>query len=439
MDFVFDRPTGFLTVSQRRALCRLKNLMRLRSIHVRACGIRGRQAILIAGPSGSGKTALVERITQEEGLPLLTIASASWIPTGALDKNYSLTRVKEHVAKYSRGAIFLDEIDKISGEDARRTSWARGSWAEALALIDASSQLATLGFSNPEIVSLRNNFTLIAAGAWQEAAIATRTDPHGDSYAERVRNNPGIEEEVFLRFCPPIFIEPPTQGDYVEGLRLLRKELKLPALSGREVVRLAEEALESRSGFRWLEDYLTNLAVRQPELFPRKACEAADGDPFTPMPRAKDERRTISRTDWKGIQEKMMALIQKLPEPLLGLEQALLRERALIAVYPDTIDIIVSGEKLGAGDVGLLEALSAVRDPLHHFAYATSIAQTRLHEGPLWEGLTWILTRTCQLLDQYPEEMETMKLTGVLIPVQARVKRIVGLWNRLTAAEVVEG
>ncbi len=81
----------------------------------RGLPIRPRWHSLICGPTGVGKTALAVLAAESVGASLLRIAAPGWMPAGAHQRGTreSITVIAEHLARYDRTLLVIDEMDKL--------------------------------------------------------------------------------------------------------------------------------------------------------------------------------------------------------------------------------------------------------------------------------------------------------------------------------------
>jgi hypothetical protein len=269
----------FLTVSQRQAFDRLMSMAGLRGAQASYGGFTPRTRALLTGPTGVGKTAVVTQVAEALGtdgkpMPLLAINSGSWIVNGAKADPSTLGVVRSFVRRHERGIIFMDELDKVSahGDEAWTDPWSIIVTSEVIALLD-SQRLGTSGWSPEDVARLQDNFLIVGAGAWQRAHRQAQKDRK--THEEVLRSEPGIPEEISGRFNRQLIqVTPPTRDDFRGALKRLYSSLKVPASESLLDV-VVDAALSAEVGMRFIEDHLSDLLLRYPELRQKPADRAA--------------------------------------------------------------------------------------------------------------------------------------------------------------------
>lgn len=120
-----------------------------------------------------------------------------------------------------------------------------------------------LPWTATKLAKLQRHFFIMAAGTWQSAfRMANQrvgfgsTTPALNSVLE---TNLGIPEELAFRFDQPFFISMPSAAEFAERIAAMRVELHLTPLPETQLQHLADEAVSSRRGNRWLENYVSEL------------------------------------------------------------------------------------------------------------------------------------------------------------------------------------
>ncbi len=262
-----ESTSPFITASQKAALEQVMRLSRLAGAAPLPSGIAPRVFPLLVGPSGAGKTAVLRKAAKRGNRPLLIVNSGSWIVEGAREGNHSLDIIRRFVRDNNRGVVFIDEIDKCS-DPSDRSSWALSVCTELISLLDQDSKLTTAGWTEDDIAKLQAKFMLVGAGAWQVVANAQGHHlgfggmTRGDYHTEMLRQS-AIPEELLYRFnLPAIVLSLPTAQDFTLGVAGLHRELRIPKPRPAELKGLAESAVASKLGMRWLEQYLSSLLIR---------------------------------------------------------------------------------------------------------------------------------------------------------------------------------
>jgi ATP-dependent Clp protease ATP-binding subunit ClpX len=100
--------------------------------------------ILLMGPSGVGKTLMIRTIAAMTNLPLIEIDATNITPSGYVGRNFDIefrNIVKDTVEKYGPrksnfSIVFIDEIDKVCGEDMSRQGWNKSIQASFLKYVE---------------------------------------------------------------------------------------------------------------------------------------------------------------------------------------------------------------------------------------------------------------------------------------------------------------
>ena len=272
-----SRPSISLTVAQTFALDRLEQLTQLPGAQSYA-GFTVRKRALIVGPSGAGKTRVIKTLCERLGLPLFCCPSGSWIIYGASTTPHTIMAFRDFVRNHNRGVFFLDELDKAlpSGAGVRMSVWSQGIFGEIIALLDGDQRLQAMGWDEEDVERLNGHFTIHAAGAWQHLVNTIRqrqdkaslgfaqTNGKTESYIEMIRTDETVPQELLFRFHPePVFIASPSGEDFRTALTEVHRSL---GLADQAVDEPVSRALGSGMGMRWVEGYVTDLVLRQPEL-----------------------------------------------------------------------------------------------------------------------------------------------------------------------------
>lgn len=256
----------WLTSSQRSCAAYLRRCYTLRTQAPSVSGYRLRPPLLVA-PSGSGKSTMARWLSADLKIPLFGVDSGSWLLAGSRVEKSTLVQLAEFVDANRAGVIFIDEADKFSGGE----QWWGAVNQELYQLIDGR-----LPWSSAKLAKLQRNFFLMAAGTWQSAFRSANQRvgfiPTSDSVSSFIEANLGVPEELAFRFDQPFFIDLPTTAEFAERIAALRAELTLVALSETELQAVAKEAVSSRRGNRWLENYLSALLHGMRETEP-PGCE----------------------------------------------------------------------------------------------------------------------------------------------------------------------
>jgi len=331
----------YLTESQRAALRDLVAAAELTGDDATYGGVKLRARPLISGFSGSGKSALVghlgDHLAAKNGkpCPILKIPAGSWIIYGASKAPNTLVAIRDFLRSNAgpdqgggspalpgaKAVIFLDEIDKLS---SRRSSdgWYRSVINEVISLADGDSRLAACGWSNADIASLRH-VLIIAAGAFLDG-VEHAADQDKDSHLQAIVDHSPVPEEIRLRWNSRIvYIEPPTNRDYLVAFRRLYADLGLPSLKREEMDSLIASAQEAKAGMRFLEEHLGTLLIAHPHL--RRVSQVAEPKTAAPAePEKKSSLKVVSRAKFNELADQLYEQTQALESPLAHV-QALFR------------------------------------------------------------------------------------------------------------------
>ena len=292
-----------LTESQSKAFLELAALCQLAGHGEVYGGFAPRTKPLLLGPSGAGKSALVGRLADTTGLPLLRINAGSWVVYSARGTPYTLDVIRKFVCAHPRGIILLDEIDKCvpSGQKTTHSDWDLSVFTELLSLYDACPRLLMSGWQKPHVDRLKSHF-LIGAGAWQKQ-IAKAVANHS-SHAEEVSKDFGIPSELAYRFnARPIVLELPNQTDFAAAIQRVHADLGLEKIPQSKIDELVTKAVDARCGLRWLEQYVSDLLSARPHL--RRHTTPSPAEPSKPS------KTPTSLADYKSHQEHFFELLRE--------------------------------------------------------------------------------------------------------------------------------
>jgi SpoVK/Ycf46/Vps4 family AAA+-type ATPase len=258
-----------LSKSQQKLLGPLKAFWRIKREGKRVAGYDPRPIPLIVGPSGSGKTALVRHFAALEELPMKDFNVGTWLVSGAKTEPQTLSEIADFLDGHEHGVLFIDEVDKLFGS----TDWTRHVQQEIYALLDARTD-SFPGWGKSLRQKLIRNFFIIGAGTWQARYEVRRrllgfggkkpTDP----WDIDVEAQNEIPEELLMRFNADILrLRPLEKEEFVERIREIHDELKIPQLSEERLSALAEKATASGRHNRWLEAYLSRRLRETEEHF----------------------------------------------------------------------------------------------------------------------------------------------------------------------------
>lgn len=282
--FVLSPPDCLLNTSQQLAVCIIREQARLRAGgNVSRGGVKIRTHVCLVGPSGSGKTHVVSEAAKRMQLPVFAINAQNWIVRGASYKEgVTWEAIQKFVKKNPAGIILIDELNKLNMTHAAQSAWVADVFSELLALLDADAKLLQYGFSGEQLTKLRRSFMVVGAAAFQDlwsthqrAGISfSGVTLEGMSYVDRIRSQSVVPEELLNRFSDQLLlIDPPTEEEFSRGIRKVRANCRLPALSAKETARLAKEAAASGRHMRWLETYLAGVVHDTPSWWPADAPE----------------------------------------------------------------------------------------------------------------------------------------------------------------------
>lgn len=417
-----------LTSSQAGALGRLCDLASLQGMPEKA-GVAVRNKPLLVGPSGAGKSAIVRRLAALEGLPLMVINAASWIVYGALTTPHTLTVIRRFVRSHARSIIFVDEIDKLThGEAAFSHPWGLAVLAECLAILDSDKKLGVCGWKESDIEHLRKTCFIVGAGAWQLHAVEARREENL-AYAERILDQAGIPEEVLFRFNARLIqILPPRENDFCTAIRRVRRELSLPILPAAQEGQLVKEALGSHRGMRWIEEYVADLLIANPNL-----CEESEEFDGEEAGKPAELKPQISRTEYQQRLDGALKMMAGLERPALELVTKMRLAQQIDAQVP-------SDEKLPTSAANYQPLIEALENYAPSLLYATCLTpaeryrretELQIHGHEILQHLQkWLLDR--------PFTLRTHGLLETAISVQVMITRLLATWKFLASIEVEE-
>ena len=414
-----------LTESQAKAFLELSALVKLSGHGETYGGFRPRAKPLLLGPSGAGKTALITRLCESEQLPLLVVNSGGWILVSAKAEPYTLHGVRRFVRENAKGCIFLDEIDKCcpSGQRGWSSEWNLATTTELLALLDGDQRLLTSGWNQEEVERLRN-FTIIGAGAWQRKV---KTDGAA-AHARRMIKDPGIPEEITLRFNSRlIVVEPPNREDFRKAFHRVHEDLGLPQPDADQIEKLVSTALKARCGLRWVEQYVSDLLSVNPSLKRKPA----------PMIPAKKGRRLLPAYEMRAELENLFRLLES-AEPTISYLKARLakinKRQAATAPEDDTLLVlnenVMTPEKWDHCFSDLLVGL--------HFRYSRNPEEKDDRVRKLWTCGQKVCELCRSLVANQAAMLEQEQLLPLVINASMRISRVISALSYLDSVALAD-
>ncbi len=273
---------------------------------------RPRFSRFLAGPTGTGKSHLVRTLARELDVPVLELGATNWIPMGCSQRGAQPTWVDiaQFAGRNSEGIIFCDETDKLSGH----STWTQAIQVELFSAIDGRLPDTLLniyeeaGEEDADFlwetvkVRLRDMFLVVGAGAFQGLAevVPRRTCGFGAEEPEMAKREITksemagvIPREITNRFVSPILYLPPLdREDYLamlESAATAAPKGLAPHVRaiGMESI---DEAIESQSGCRWVEEVMLAALIRSG---------------WNPSPEeekvAESRARTLPQSEWEPI------------------------------------------------------------------------------------------------------------------------------------------
>lgn len=248
-----------------------------------ALPILPRWHVLIIGSTGTGKSHLARALATELGWGLYTAWSTRWIIASARGKETWGEIAQWLAAQPGKCIIFLDEADKISGDD----TWSRHLRTEIFQLLErdlppeitiddsASEQSKDTLWAKAQM-NLRCNTLLIAAGAFQNLW-DFRPKSLGFGGDSPFKNMPSPTElktvlpsELVNRFGQILTLPQLGKQDYAEMAR--KTAAALPTKIREKFIRQAEKhltaAIENGRGARFVEECITAALLDDAEEKP---------------------------------------------------------------------------------------------------------------------------------------------------------------------------
>ncbi len=258
-----------LTRSQIEGLARLECNWAITQAGEYVAGTGARPIPLIVGPSGSGKTRLVEHFADSISVPVLKLSSGNWSPSGSRVTPCTHETIRDFVSPNARGIVFIDEVDKFTGEQ----DYYRSVQIEVFAILDGNLD-GFAGWSEEERERFRRRFLIVGAGTWQDMfranqrSVGFTSGPNAsvDAVGDPIdlRNQTAIPEELLNRFnARLIHLLPPTAEDFRARFTEIHQALGIALPSPARMDKLVRRALESGKHNRAVEAYLNFLLEKK--------------------------------------------------------------------------------------------------------------------------------------------------------------------------------
>jgi len=218
---------------------------------------------LMVGPSGSGKTSVARHMALLLGRPLLEFDMGSWAPQGSRVEVPTIETIRRAMKQHGEVLIYIDEVDKFAG---RGQQWYATLNQELFSLIDGRTA-GYSGWDDSDRARLANAF-IFGGGTFQHLF---RERDRRLGFTDRLAQDQTppdfadqtIPDELLFRFGKTIVVMPPTAKEVAERIGWIRADLGLPAPEPAELARLVADAIESRRGNRWLENYAADQLIDQ--------------------------------------------------------------------------------------------------------------------------------------------------------------------------------
>ena len=411
-----------LTESQSRAFHELAALCQLAGHGEAYGGFVPRTKPLLLGPSGCGKSALVGRLADTTGLPLLRINSGSWVVYSARGTPYTLDVIRRFVCTHPRGIILLDEIDKCvpSGQKEAHSDWDLSVFTELLSLYDACPRLLTSGWQKPHVDRLKSHF-LIGAGAWQKQV--AKAEANQSSHAEEVSKDFGIPAELAYRFnARPVVLELPNRTDFTKAIQRVHTDLGLDKIPQSKIDDLVTRAVDAKCGLRWLEQYVSDLLSAHPHL--RRQSPPSAAEP------SKQSKTPTSLAEYKAHQEHIFELLREAEHVVAHLQVHFARLANTIWPANDQLDLL--DERMTADKfAGYCQELSAGL----HYRYSRSEKERDVCIKEVWSAGHRVLHFICEIINQQPCKISGDTL-NLAINAKVRLGRILSALSHLGSLEL---
>lgn len=268
--------------------------------------VRLRTNCLIVGPSGSGKTFLAKAVQKElgTGSAFLSVSAADWILLGCRSRGSAVTwpMIVAFLLKNQKAdgvVIFIDEIDKITGEES---AWERFLRVEIYTLLDMKIPEGITSNSDDdgdcavpldlesaqEVLS--NRTLIIAAGAFQHLWTERASPSLGFNSDQKNTAPPSLTDlkrtlapELVLRFRSDLIVLPAlTTRDYTAMLDSVAE--KVPHYLRDTFRRLGlariQEAERHQQGARFLEELMLDTILHERAMI-KSFTEAHSNDGIT--------------------------------------------------------------------------------------------------------------------------------------------------------------
>ena len=220
-------------------------------------------SVMLAGKTGTGKTFMCRRLSEELGIPFISLSMPEFTPEGYVGTNFltALTNKLQDIGANNPNIVFLDEFDKLSTKHG--DSLANQIQNELLKLLEDGSSINrnNTSFWNRGSYTLKVNSFFVLAGAFSHIDAFTRS--------EMIKH--GFKPELIGR----VHLLPPltdlTKADYINILKNSKDSPLTYCIEQMESIGievefkdraiefLAESAEKEGLGARTLKQYITAL------------------------------------------------------------------------------------------------------------------------------------------------------------------------------------
>lgn len=221
--------------------------------------IKLRRSALIYGMSGAGKSWLAELFSNYLVMPHYSTTVGSWSLKANRDGIGTIKKILKLIREKGPICIVIDECDKFSGKSSEGNSaYFRSVLDEIMSLAMASLDEFT---PSQETINRLGKSWLVFCGTWQDIYKTLDTTEHRRISPEMLIEHSNLPDELINRTGLLLELAPPDIIELMVAMKQIESSIGL-FISDDERKKHATDFVNSRKGFRGVQDYALTLAMR---------------------------------------------------------------------------------------------------------------------------------------------------------------------------------